>query len=86
MSRLWSPLSVAGGRGYQMTPLGFEPNQFAPVELESTPLDHSGKKSLIQMARRRGKPHDACHRAEVAGAFRANVAIQAAMKINDLFA
>jgi len=38
------------------------------------------------MARRRGKPHEACHRAEVAGAFRANVAIQAAMKINDLFA
>ena len=29
-----------------MTPVGFEPPQFAPVELESTPLDRSGKLSL----------------------------------------
>ena len=30
-----------------MTPVGFEPTQLALVELESTPLDHSGKVSLI---------------------------------------
>ena len=30
----------------QMTPVGFEPTQLALVELESTPLDHSGKVSL----------------------------------------
>ena len=29
-----------------MTPVGFEPTQLALVELESTPLDHSGKLSL----------------------------------------
>ena len=29
-----------------MTPVGFEPTQLALVELESTPLDHSGKVSL----------------------------------------
>ena len=29
----------------QMTPVGFEPTQLALVELESTPLDHSGKVS-----------------------------------------
>ena len=28
-----------------MTPVGFEPAQLALVELESTPLDHSGKVS-----------------------------------------
>ena len=28
-----------------MTPVGFEPTQLALVELESTPLDHSGKVS-----------------------------------------
>ena len=28
-----------------MTPVGFEPTQLALVELESTPLDHSGKLS-----------------------------------------
>ena len=28
-----------------MTPVGFEPTQIALVELESTPLDHSGKVS-----------------------------------------
>jgi hypothetical protein len=30
----------------QMTPVGFEPTQLALVELETTPLDHSGKVSL----------------------------------------
>ena len=29
-----------------MTPVGFELTQLALVELESTPLDHSGKVSL----------------------------------------
>ena len=29
-----------------MTPVGFEPTQLALVELDSTPLDHSGKVSL----------------------------------------
>jgi hypothetical protein len=29
-----------------MTPAGFEPAQLALVELESTPLDHSGKVSM----------------------------------------
>ena len=29
----------------KMTPVGFEPTQLALVELESTPLDHSGKVS-----------------------------------------
>jgi hypothetical protein len=36
MSRLWLPLSLARGRAYQMTPVGFEPTQLALVELEST--------------------------------------------------
>ena len=31
----------------EMTPVGFEPTQLALVELESTPLDHSGKVSLL---------------------------------------
>ena len=30
----------------KMTAVGFEPTQLALVELESTPLDHSGKVSL----------------------------------------
>ena len=30
----------------EMTAVGFEPTQLALVELESTPLDHSGKVSL----------------------------------------
>jgi hypothetical protein len=30
-----------------MTPVGFEPTQLALVELESTPLDHSGKVSCL---------------------------------------
>ena len=32
----------------EMTPVGFEPTQLALVELESTPLDHSGKVSLVE--------------------------------------
>ena len=31
-----------------MTAVGFEPTQLALVELESTPLDHSGKQSLLR--------------------------------------
>ena len=31
-----------------MTPVGFEPTQLALVELESTPLDHSGKVSMFK--------------------------------------
>ena len=31
----------------EMTAAGFEPTQLALVELESTPLDHSGKLSLV---------------------------------------
>ena len=34
-------------RALEMTPVGFEPTQLALVELESTPLDHSGKVSLL---------------------------------------
>ena len=30
-----------------MTAVGFEPTQLALVELESTPLDHSGKLSMV---------------------------------------
>ena len=32
-------------KAQKMTPVGFEPTQLALVELESTPLDHSGKVS-----------------------------------------
>ena len=32
-----------------MTPVGFEPTQLALVELESTPLDHSGKVLLANV-------------------------------------
>ena len=35
----------------KMTPVGFEPTQLALVELESTPLDHSGKVSLRHFPR-----------------------------------
>ena len=48
----------AAGRSYffpkhshEMTAVGFEPTQLALVELESTPLDHSGKLSLTECAR-----------------------------------
>lgn len=34
-----------------MTPVGFEPTHLAIVELESTPLDHSGKVSCSEKAR-----------------------------------
>ena len=33
-----------------MTAVGFEPTQLALVELEATPLDHSGKLSLMLFA------------------------------------
>ena len=35
-----------------MTPVGFEPTQLALVELESTPLDHSGKVSMRALPQR----------------------------------
>ena len=35
-----------------MTAVGFEPTQLALVELESTPLDHSGKLSCRALVRR----------------------------------
>ena len=35
-----------------MTPVGFEPTQLALVELESTPLDHSGKVSMLMLPNR----------------------------------
>ena len=31
----------------RVTPVGFEPTQLTLVELESTPLDHSGKVSML---------------------------------------
>ena len=34
----------------QLSPVGFEPTQLAPVELESTPLDHSGKVYIQALA------------------------------------
>ena len=34
----------------KMTAVGFEPTQLALVELESTPLDHSGKLSYAYLA------------------------------------
>ena len=37
-----------------MTPVGFEPTQLALVELESTPLDHSGKVSMLKLTNRYG--------------------------------
>ena len=40
-----------GTRRPKMTPVGFEPTQLALVELESTPLDHSGKVSLISRSK-----------------------------------
>ena len=60
-------LSCTAGRmaAAEMTPVGFEPMQLALVELESTPLDHSGKVSLGTESAR--KPtHDVQHGA-VAG-------------------
>ena len=37
---------LATKKGHRLTAVGFEPTQLALVELESTPLDHSGKLSL----------------------------------------
>ena len=42
-------LTSAHAQTTQMTPVGFEPTQLALVELESTPLDHSGKVSWRQV-------------------------------------
>ena len=36
---------ACGQDAAKMTPVGFEPTQLSLVELESTPLDHSGKVS-----------------------------------------
>ena len=44
--------SVNKASAGKMTPVGFEPTQLALVELESTPLDHSGKVSLLISALR----------------------------------
>ena len=41
-----------------MTAVGFEPTQLALVELESTPLDHSGKLSLQLYAGSKCFPSD----------------------------
>ena len=41
----------------QLTPVGFEPTQLALVELESTPLDHSGKVSIRFNFGHRGPHH-----------------------------
>ena len=38
---------IAEWTSHFMTPVGFEPTQLTLVELESTPLDHSGKVSLL---------------------------------------
>ena len=38
-----------------MTPVGFEPTQLALVELESTPLDHSGKVSVTAVCHWRAR-------------------------------
>ena len=40
-----SSIQLCHARDQEMTPVGFEPTQLALVELESTPLDHSGKVS-----------------------------------------
>ena len=38
-------VAASSSNDLHMTPVGFEPTQLALVELESTPLDHSGKVS-----------------------------------------
>ena len=43
-----------------MTAVGFEPTQLALVELESTPLDHSGKLSLLPCSEFRIYPCEFC--------------------------
>ena len=40
-----NPLCIVARK---LTAVGFEPTRFAPVQLESTPLDHSGKLSLLE--------------------------------------
>ena len=42
-------LSIEKSKNAIMTPVGFEPTQLALVELESTPLDHSGKLSRANL-------------------------------------
>ena len=44
-SRFGSGSKAHGDANWQLTAVGFEPTQLALVELESTPLDHSGKLS-----------------------------------------
>ena len=39
------PQPIVASANACMTPVGFEPTQLALVELESTPLEHSGKVS-----------------------------------------
>ena len=39
-----------------MTPVGFEPTQLVLVELESTPLDHSGKVSIASAQASNARP------------------------------
>ena len=43
--------AIFSQNSHEMTAVGFEPTQLALVELESTPLDHSGKLSLTCCAR-----------------------------------
>ena len=42
-----SRLPLMAAQTTALTPVGFELTQLALVELESTPLDHSGKVSLV---------------------------------------
>lgn len=42
--------AASGWACIKLTAVGFEPTQLALVELESTPLDHSGKLSLGPLA------------------------------------
>jgi hypothetical protein len=46
--RLPHPLDLLDRR--KMTAVGFGPTQYALVELESTPLNHSGKLSMAENA------------------------------------
>ena len=52
--------SLARERHPKVTAVGFEPTQLALVELESTPLDHSGKVSVMRLlccqCRRQNRP------------------------------
>ena len=55
-----------------MTAVGFEPTQLALVELESTPLDHSGKLSthILEAPSNKNWLKDASHGMTKAGVFR----------------